>query len=117
MIPRIYPADMSSPVDIASPIGYVTSTPNSNPTGIIGIIVKPIMKQNSAVSHIYSDINAPSTPIILKADVPQMIITASLYLCLFSTQKPNTPEPISPPIIKTAPKTAESSYTESVYKQ
>lgn len=35
---------MSSPPDMASPIGKVTSHPNSKPIGIIGIIMNPIMK-------------------------------------------------------------------------
>ena len=51
MIPKIYPALMRIPVDILSPIGYVSSTPKSKATTTIGNIKIPRPKLMTQTAH------------------------------------------------------------------
>ena len=104
-MPRNCPANISSPVEYDSSIGYVTSTPNSNPTAIMGIIEAPITKQQK--------VTRPALPMRKDKEVAAMLMTEriditiidSLYFFFISTQTPNAAEPTRPPTIKTAPKT------------
>jgi len=97
-------------VEYDSSMGYVTSTPSSNPTAIIGIIENPTMKQNRVVSHAQLTMKLKATPTVLRADRIEMIMTDNLYVFLISTHTPNTAEPTIPPIINTAPKSDALSY-------
>ncbi len=109
-MPSSYPANIKSPVEYDSSIGYVISTPNSNPTAIIGIIDAPIMKQHAVTSAVDPDKNENAVAVILNADKIDIIITESLYFFFISTHTPNMIDPTKPPTIKTAPKTDAADY-------
>ncbi len=90
-------------------MGYVTSTPSSKPTAIIGIIENPIMKHIKAVSHESPLRKLKETPTVLIVDIIVMIITDSLYVFLISTHTPKAADPNIPPMINTAPNRLASS--------
>lgn len=109
IIPSNCPANIKKPVEYDSSIGYVTSTPSSNPTAIIGIIQNPTIKQNSVGSQVCPVKKLADTPIVLNTERAHITITDSLYTFLISTHTPNTADPIIPPTINTAPNTDASS--------
>ena len=119
MIPKNYPANIRSPVEQDSSIGYVTSTPNSKPTGIIGIIQNPITKQHIVTSHDNPVKKLKAVPTLLTTDKTDIIMTESLYVFLSSTHNPKHADPNRPPMMNTAPNSEASDYmkisNESAY--
>ena len=77
-MPKNYPANMSSPVEYDSSIGYVTSTPSSKPTAIIGIIENPITKQLIVTSVVEPDVKDKDVAIMLKIERLHIMMTESL---------------------------------------
>lgn len=108
-MPSSCPANISNPVEYDSSIGYVISTPNSNPTAMIGIILAPTKKQHRVTSQLLPLINENDVAIMLKKDRADITMTESLYVFLISTHIPNAAEPTNPPMIKTAPNVEASS--------
>ena len=92
-------------------MGKVTSTPNSKPTAIIGIIENPTKKQHSATIPLFYERNENPVPAILIMEIAEMTMTESLYVFLISTQTPKAADPIRPPMMNTAPNNDASSYT------
>jgi hypothetical protein len=104
-MPRNCPANISSPVEYDSSIGYVTSTPNSNPTAIMGIMEAPTTKQQKVTSPASPERKDKEVAAMLITERIDITITDSLYFFLISTQTPNAADPTRPPTMKTAPKT------------
>jgi len=59
-------------------MGYVTSTPNSKPTAIMGIIENPIIKQKIAVIQVSPVIKLKETATVLRVESIVMTVTESL---------------------------------------
>jgi hypothetical protein len=78
IIPRNYPANISNPVEYDSSIGYVTSTPSSKPTAIIGIIENPMIKQQTATRVVLPEVKEKEVAIVLNIERAEIIITESL---------------------------------------
>jgi hypothetical protein len=91
-------------------MGYVTSTPNSKPTAIIGIIEAPTTKQQRVTTQVSPDKKLKAVPTLLITERIEIIITDSLYVFFSSTQIPKQADPTRPPIIKTAPNCEASDY-------
>jgi hypothetical protein len=115
MMPKSYPENISSPVEYDSSIGYVTSTPNSKPTAIIGIIEAPTTKQHRVTSQVSPVKKLKAVPTLLRTERIEIIITDSLYVFLSSTQMPKPADPTRPPMMKTAPNSEASDYNV-IYK-
>jgi hypothetical protein len=78
MMPKNYPANIRSPVEYDSSMGYVTSTPNSKPTAIIGIIEAPTTKQHRVTSHVSPVKKLKAVPTLLITERIEITITESL---------------------------------------
>lgn len=104
-MPRNYPENISNPVEYDSSIGYVTSTPNSNPTAIMGIMEAPITKQQNDTSPAFPERKEKEVAIMLITERIDITIIETLYVFFISTQIPNAADPTRPPKMKTAPKT------------
>ena len=59
-------------------MGYVTSTPNSKPTAIIGIIEAPTTKQQRVTTQVSPDKKLKAVPTLLITERIEIIITDSL---------------------------------------
>lgn len=69
---------MSRPVEYDSSQGYVSSTPSSKPTGIIGIIENPITKQLKVTRTVELEVKDKAVAIMLIIEMLHIMITESL---------------------------------------
>lgn len=81
---------------------------------MIGIMQKPTIKQNTAVTGMIFQIKLNSVPIVLIVERKQIRMIEILNVFFSSTHIPKAAEPIMPPIINTAPNTEESDYREGL---